>query len=136
FAAAPVENIVSRFPGVVMAAVYPVPDPTTGDMVMVAIEMNASARFSPTDFDEFLLQQRDLGTKWSPQLVRVTQEMPLTANNKVHKPPLRATKWQTTDEVFWRAERNQPLRLMTPADKNELESRFAVNGRTHILAGP
>ena len=133
FAAGPVENIVSRFPGVVMAAVYPVPDPTTGDMVMVAIEMNETTEFSPHEFDEFLSQQRDLGTKWSPQIVRVIQAMPLTANNKVHKPPLRASKWFAADTHYWRPERNQPLRLMNESDKQELEARFAANGRTQIL---
>lgn len=133
FAAGPVENIVSRFPGVVMAAVYPVPDPTTGDMVMVAIEMNETTEFSPHEFDEFLSQQRDLGTKWSPQIVRVIKAMPLTANNKVHKPPLRASKWFAVDTHYWRPERNQPLRLMNESDKQELEARFAANGRTQIL---
>ena len=133
FAAGPVENIVSRFPGVVMAAVYPVPDPTTGDMVMVAIEMNETTEFSPHEFDEFLSQQRDLGTKWSPQIVRVITAMPLTANNKVHKPPLRASKWFAADTHYWRPERNQPLRLMNESDKQELEARFAANGRTQIL---
>ncbi|CAB4730620.1 unannotated protein [freshwater metagenome] len=134
FAAGPVENIVSRFPGVVMAAVYPVPDPTTGDMVMVAVEMNEAAEFLPHEFDEFLAQQRDLGTKWSPQIVRVITAMPLTANNKVHKPPLRASKWLTSDSHYWRSERNQSLRLMTEADKIDLEQRFASNGRSHILS--
>jgi fatty-acyl-CoA synthase len=133
FAAGPVENIVSRFPGVVMAAVYPVPDPTTGDMVMVAIEMNEANEFSPHEFDEFLSLQRDLGTKWSPQIVRVIEAMPLTANNKVHKPPLRASKWFAADTHYWRPERNQPLRLMNESDKQELEARFAANGRTQIL---
>jgi fatty-acyl-CoA synthase len=133
FAAGPVENIVSRFPGVVMAAVYPVPDPTTGDMVMVAIEMNETTEFSPHEFDEFLSQQRDLGTKWSPQIVRVIEAMPLTANNKVHKPPLRASKWFAADTHYWRPERNQPLQLMNESDKQELEARFAANGRTQIL---
>ncbi len=133
FAAGPVENIVSRFPGVVMAAVYPVPDPTTGDMVMVAIEMNETTEFSPLEFDEFLSQQRDLGTKWSPQIVRVIEAMPLTANNKVHKPPLRASKWFAADTHYWRPERNQPLRLMNETDKQELEARFAANGRIQIL---
>ena len=134
FAAGPVENIVSRFPEVVMAAVYPVPDPTTGDMVMAAIEMTESSVFSPQKFDDFLSQQRDLGTKWSPQIVRVIQAMPLTANNKVHKPPLRSSKWQTNDTLYWRPERNQPLRLMSESDKQELEARFAANGRAHILS--
>lgn len=134
FAAGPVENIVSRFPEVVMAAVYPVPDPITGDMVMAAIEMTESSVFSPQKFDDFLSQQRDLGTKWSPQIVRVIQAMPLTANNKVHKPPLRSSKWQTNDTLYWRPERNQPLRLMSETDKQELEARFAANGRAHILS--
>ena len=134
FAAGPVENIVSRFPGVVMAAVYPVPDPTTGDMVMVAIEMNETTEFSPHEFDQFLSQQRDLGTKWSPQIVRVITAMPLTANNKVHKPPLRASKWFAADTHYWRPARNQPLRLMSETDKQELETRFAANGRAHILS--
>lgn len=134
FAAGPVENIISRFPKVVMAAVYPVPDPITGDMVMVAIEMTEISYFSPQEFDDFLLQQRDLGTKWSPQIVRVIQTMPLTANNKVHKPPLRSSKWQTSDTLYWRPERNQSLRLMSETDKQELEARFAANGRAHILS--
>ena len=34
FAAAPVERILARFPGVVTAVVLPVPDPRTGDQVM------------------------------------------------------------------------------------------------------
>ena len=116
-----------------MAAVYPVPDPTTGDMVMVALEMNETTKFSPHEFDEFLSQQRDLDTKWSPQIIRVITAMPLTANNKVHKPPLRASKWFAADPHYWRPERNQPLQLMNESDKQELEARFAANGRTQIL---
>jgi len=135
FASAPVENIVSRFPGVVMAAVYPVPDPVTGDMVMVAIEMNPAVDFDPVAFDAFLEAQRDLGTKWSPQLVRVTTAMPLTANNKVHKPPLRTEKWRTTETLYCRARRGEGLRPMTDDDKADLEQAFADNKRTHVLSG-
>lgn len=136
FAGAPVENILSRFPGVVMAAVYPVPDPVTGDMVMAAVEMNAATPFDAGAFDEFLSGQRDLGTKWSPRLVRVTAAMPLTANNKVHKPPLRAEKWRTDDTIYWRPQRNDPLRPMSDDDKRMLEGWFADNRRTHVLSGP
>ena len=38
FAAASVERILLRFPGVTAAAVYAVPDPVTGDQVMAALE--------------------------------------------------------------------------------------------------
>ena len=135
FAGAPVENIISRFPGVVMAAVYPVPDPVTGDMVMTAIEMNSSTVFDAGAFDDFLAAQKDLGTKWSPRLVRVTAAMPLTANNKVHKPPLRAEKWRTSDVVYWRPERGDRLRPMTDDDRRLLEQSFADNKRSHVLSG-
>lgn len=136
FAGAPVENIISRFPGVVMAAVYPVPDPVTGDMVMAAIEMNSSTNFDPVAFDDFLDAQRDLGTKWSPRIVRITTAMPLTANNKVHKPPLRAEKWRTTETLYWRPLRGERLRPMTADDVAALERAFADNKRTHVLSGP
>ena len=133
FAAAPVEAIVSRFPDVVMAAVYPVPDPVTGDMVMLALEMTAGTRFDPVVFDRFLLAQRDLGTKWSPRLVRVVESMPLTANNKVHKPPLRAEKWRTDDAVYWRRVRTNGLEPMSADDRVALEREFAANSRAHLI---
>ncbi|MDN4505112.1 AMP-binding protein [Dietzia maris] len=39
FSAGPVERILDRFPGVLVVAVYPVPDPRTGDQVMAAIQL-------------------------------------------------------------------------------------------------
>ena len=135
FAAAPVENIVARYPGVVMCAVYPVPDPVTGDMVMIALEMADGHAFDAEAFDRFLADQRDLGTKWSPQIVRVTTSMPLTANNKVHKPPLRAERWDTSEPLWWRPTRRDRLAPMTPADKKELVDRFTTAGRANVLTG-
>lgn len=130
FAAAPVEAILQRLDDVVMAAVYAVPDPRTGDMVMAALEMRDGAEFDPVAFDEFLARQRDLGTKWAPRLVRVVGSMPLTANNKVHKPPLRAERWDTTDPVWWRPERGQPLVPMTDGHRAQLLAEFTANGRS------
>lgn len=135
FAAAPVENIIARFPGIVMCAVYPVPDPVTGDIVMAAIEMAAGHEFDATSFDAFLAEQRDLGTKWSPQIVRITSSMPLTANNKVHKPPLRAQRWESDEPIWWRPTRKDALTPMTGSDKVALVERFAAAGRSNVLSG-
>lgn len=135
FAAAPIENIISRFPGVIMVAVYPVPDPVTGDMVMAALEMQPTVMFDPLAFDAFLAEQKDLGTKWSPRLVRLIPAMSLTANNKVHKPPLRLTKWQTDDAIYWRQHRSDGLQIMTGDDKAALEQTFVANSRQHLLTG-
>ena len=118
-----------------MVAVYPVPDPVTGDMVMAAIEMQPSATFDAAAFDAFLAEQKDLGTKWSPRLVRLIPAMSLTANNKVHKPPLRLTKWQTDDAIYWRPQRQNSLQVMTSNDKAALEELFAANSRQHLLTG-
>ncbi|MBV8561062.1 MAG: AMP-binding protein, partial [Acidimicrobiia bacterium] len=88
FAAAPVERILFRHPDVVMAAVYAVPDPHGGDQVMAALELHEGAGFDPEAFGGFLEAQSDLGTKWAPRFVRITEQMPLTGTNKVVKGPL------------------------------------------------
>src|SRR4029453_17935389 len=85
FAAAPVERILARYPGVVLAAVYAVPDEEIGDQVMAALQLAAPERFDPADFDAFLAQQSDLGTKWSPRYVRITTSLPVTQTAKVQK---------------------------------------------------
>ena len=55
FAAAPVERIVGRFPGVVLGAVYAVPAADVGDEVMVALAARTRRRRSTRRaFDEFL----------------------------------------------------------------------------------
>lgn len=135
FAAAPVENILHRFPGVVMVAVYAVPDPRTGDQVMAALELQPGVEFDAAAFDAFLAAQRDLGTKWAPAFVRVVERIPVTANNKVHKPPLRGVGWDCADPLWWRPARHDPLRPMTAADRAALTREFEVNGRADMIAG-
>ena len=125
FAAAPVESILFRYPGLVMAAVYPVPDPRTGDQVMAALEMAPGAVFDPAAFGEFLAAQKDLGTKWAPRFVRIVEHMPLTASNKIHKPPLRAEAWETSDPVFWRPGRDLVYLPLSDDDRLRLRQEAA-----------
>ena len=119
-----------------MVAVYPVPDPRTGDQVMAAIELRASASFDPDAFAAFLGDQPDLGTKWAPRLVRIVAEMPLTANAKLFKPGLRRERWETDDPVWFRLPGQERYRLMTAADRDALSREFVHNGRTSLLMGP
>jgi fatty-acyl-CoA synthase len=135
FAAAPIENILSRLPGVVMAAVYPVPDARTGDQVMAALEFAPGASFDPEAFASFLDTQPDLGTKWAPRYVRVVEGMPLTATGKVNKQPLRAMRWQTDDPIWVREGKDGPYRRMTEADVKSLHAEFDANGRANVLNG-
>ena len=129
FSTAPVEAILHRFVGCVMVAAYAVPDPRTGDQVMAAIEMAPGHEFDPAEFVEFLAAQRDLGTKWTPRFVRVIDAMPLTANNKVNKQPLRAEAWRCTDPVWWRPAGDATYRLMTAGDRATLDAELAQHVR-------
>jgi fatty-acyl-CoA synthase len=129
FAAAPIEGIVMRFPGVVLAAAYAVPDTEVGDQVMVAIQLNDPFTFDAAAFDAFLTEQRDLGTKWSPRYVRVTSELPVTHTAKVLKRQLRAQRWETDEPVWWRPTKGAPLRPMTADDIAKLRAEFAANDR-------
>src|SRR5699024_4161494 len=83
FSSGPVERILDRFPGVLVVAVYPVPDPRTGDQVMAAIQLESGVAFDPAAFSEFCRAQPDMGTKWAPRFVRVLEDMPVTATRKI-----------------------------------------------------
>ncbi len=133
FAAAPIERLVARHPDVVLTAVYAVPDEEVGDQVMVTIELRPGATFDPADFDEFLSEQPDLGTKWSPRYVRVLEKLPMTESQKVMKRQLRHERWDPVDGVYWRPRKGDALRPMTPADRDALQAAFESRGRLAAL---
>lgn len=130
FAATPVERILSRFPGVTAAAVYPVPDPVTGDQVVAALEF-PDGEFDPGAFGSFLGEQPDLGTKWAPRLVRITTDLPMTATHKISKPALRRMLWNGQDPVYERT--GEGYVLMTGDRKCALEAEYVRHGRDHLL---
>ena len=141
FAAAPIERILARYPGVVMVAVYPVPDARTGDQVMAALELETGKGFSPEQFLQFLEAQPDLGTKWAPRYVRIVTSMPLTGTNKVNKQPLRdralnPSDGPSRDPIFWRAQPSGPYRRLEDTDVTALRAEFAAHGRTQFFPDP
>jgi fatty-acyl-CoA synthase len=120
FAAAPVEAIISRHPDVRSVTVYAVPDDPVGDRVMTALELRDGTEFDPARFDAFLAEQPDLGPKWIPAFVRVTNELPKLASMKIDKQRLRNDAWRA-DQVYWRAARGEPLRPLTAADRTRID---------------
>jgi fatty-acyl-CoA synthase len=133
FAAAPVERILARLPGVAGVAVYAVPDPLMADQVMAAVQLDPGRKLDPVELEAFLGAQADLGTKWAPRFVRIVAELPATSNGKVDKRPLRAERWETADEVWWRPARGQPYRRLTDADVSALRAEFESHGRISLL---
>lgn len=136
FAAAPVERLVQRMPGVLSAVVYAVPDPSTGDQVMCAVEPEPGATFDPVAFGAFLAEQPDLGAKWWPRFVRVTGRIPLTASNKVDKAPLRAAAWAGDDPVYVRVGRTAEYVPLDDAGRKQIEADFTAHGRAALLPAP
>lgn len=135
FAAAPVERILLRHRDVAAAAVYAVPDPVTGDQVMAALELEEGRGFDPVEFERFLAEQADLGTKWTPRFVRVVEQLPMTATDKVHKHPLKAQGWDTTDPVWWKPTRSSRYVPFTDEDAATITATFEDHGRTALLPG-
>ena len=76
-----------RHPSVAEAAVYAVPDPSSGDQLVAALVLVGAAR--PEGFEAFLAAQADLGPKQWPRYVRILDALPRTATNKVLKRELR-----------------------------------------------
>jgi fatty-acyl-CoA synthase len=131
FAAAPVSRILQRHPDVVLAVVYAVPDPVTGDQVMAALQLRPGADFDPAAFATFLSAQPDMGTKWAPRFLRVADALPTTATSKVLTRTLRAQRWRCSDPVWWSPDGpGVGYTMLEQADMTVLDE--AVAGRSGV----
>ena len=109
-AAAPIERILVRHPSIAQAAVYAVPDPSSGDQLVAALVLVGD--LTPTGSSAFLDEQPDLGTKSRPRFVRLLDDLPRTATNKVLKRELQA---QSLTGVVWeREERGTAYTALDP----------------------
>lgn len=132
-AVAPIEAALREYPGVVEAAVYPVPDAAAGDQVMAALILDGP--FDGGSFAAFLTDRADLGTKALPRYIRVCREFPLTASQKIIKRLLAKEGWRTTDPVWWRPAVREEFRLMGERDLADIEEAFVRHGRHDLLEG-
>ncbi len=123
FASAPIERILQRHPDVILAAVYAVPDPVVGDQVMAAVQVRPGLdRIDADGLAEFLSVQGDMGTKWAPRFVRMMEELPITATNKVLKRALRAERWNCTDPVLWQPQKGGRYEVLGEEGAKMLEA--------------
>jgi len=138
--AGPIERVLVRFSAVAAVAVYPVPDPRSGDQVMAALELLPGHTFDPGAFAGFLAAQNDFGTKWVPSFLRVTNALPMTASGKVTKEPLKSEGWWRGDDRLFRR-RPVPVGTgtaydpMGPDDVSALLAELDVHGRSGLVGG-
>jgi fatty-acyl-CoA synthase len=134
FSAAPVERLLVRHPDILLAAVYAVPDPNSGDQLMAALQLRTGAAFDPRGFEQFLDQQPDLGAKWRPKFVRAAAELPASHTNKIKKAQLRDEAWLPAatgagDPVWWRPGRQTSYVTFEADDEVQLRKEFQEAGR-------
>lgn len=136
FPAAPVEAIIARHPDVVVASVYGVPDPDSGDQVMVAVVLREGTIFEGDDFARWVDGQPDLGPKWRPRFVRKCRSLPATPTNKVLTRTLVREKFRSDlvrgDPVYVRGRTDDTYRAFTPEDESALRLAFESNGRRNL----
>ena len=63
----------------------PVPDDSVGDQVMAALVLRKGTGLAPSDLETFLSAQPDLSPKAWPRYVRINEDLPATATNKILK---------------------------------------------------
>ena len=133
FPAQPIEAAVARAPGVVLAAVYGVPDDQAGDQVMAGLVVTDPSTFDPDGFAAWLDRQAEVGPKWRPRFVRLLRDPPTTGTNKIVKRTLVHQKWRADrvagDPVFVRGRNESTYRSFTVDDERRLHQSFVEHGR-------
>ncbi|UCZ91875.1 fatty-acid--CoA ligase FadD1 [Gordonia sp. WA4-43] len=89
-AAGPIERVLLRVPEINRVAVYAVPDDHVGDAVMAAVVLQDGVELTPESFAEQLAAQADLSPKAWPMYVRIEDDLPTTATNKILKRTLKS----------------------------------------------
>ena len=133
FPAGPIEEALRRAPGVVLAAVYGVPDDQAGDQVMAGLVLAEDASFDPAVFARWVDEQEAIGPKWRPRYVRILREPPTTGTNKIVKRELVRQKFRHDlvggDALYVRLRGEPEYRVFTPADERALHESFVRHGR-------
>jgi fatty-acyl-CoA synthase len=133
FTAAPIEAIVGRHPDVMLISAYGVPDPDSGDQVMVALVLRDGVAFDAASFAAWLDAQADLSPKWQPRFVRVCEALPSTPTNKILTRTLAHEKFRSDrvhgDAVYLRPRGEEQFRLFGEEDESSLRDAFTSHGR-------
>ena len=133
FTAAPIEAIIGRHPDVLLASVYGVPAPDSGDQVMAALVLKDGLAFDGAAFVAWLDAQPDLGPKWRPTFVRIAEALPSTPTNKILTRTLIHEKFRhdrvAGDALYRRARGAAEFRPFSTTDESALRAEFESHGR-------
>jgi fatty-acyl-CoA synthase len=133
FPAAPIEDTLRQAPGVLVSAVYAVPDEAAGDQVMAGVVLAPGTDFDGAAFARWIDAQDAIGPKWRPRYVRLLREPPTTGTNKIVKRTLQHQKWRRdriADDAVWvRGRGEEAYRPFTGDDEQQLHQAFVAQQR-------
>ena len=133
FPAAPIEEALRSAPGVILAAVYGVPDESAGDQAMAGLVLHDDATFDGNAFTQWLDAQSAIGPKWRPRYVRIMREPPTTGTNKIVKRTLQHQKWRADrcdgDMIYVRERGDAGYRAFDLPSEVALYKRFVHHDR-------
>jgi fatty-acyl-CoA synthase len=128
FPAGPIEEALRDAPGVILAAVYGVPDDQAGDQVMAGLVLRDGETFDGDVFARWLDAQPAIGPKWRPRYVRVLLDPPTTGTNKIVKRTLVYQKFRPDrvagDPLFVRERGADTYRAFDGTDADALLDSF------------
>ena len=133
FPAGPIEELLRHAPGVVLAAVYGVPDDQAGDQVMAALVLADDSAFDPVAFTAWIDTHPGIGAKWRPRYVRILRDPPTTGTNKIVKRALTRARFRHAlvdgDPLFVRSRDDVSYRPFSAADEVALHDSFVRHQR-------
>jgi fatty-acyl-CoA synthase len=100
---------------------------------MATLQLREGLTFDPLDFSDWVDNQADLGPKWRPRYVRITEAIPTTPSNKTLKRVLVHQKYRHdragSDPMWWRARGEAAFHLFSDADEKLLHDGLVAAGR-------
>jgi fatty-acyl-CoA synthase len=133
FPAGPIEETLRDAPGVILAAVYGVPDDQAGDQAMAGLVLREGESFDGAAFARWLDAQDAIGPKWRPRYVRVLRDPPTTGTFKIVKRTLVHEKFRPDrvkgDPLYVRDRGDDDYRPFTAADADALQESFRTYQR-------
>jgi fatty-acyl-CoA synthase len=108
-----------------------VPDERVGDQVMAALVLRDGIGLEPADFERFLASQPDLSPKAWPRYVRINDDLPATATNKILKRELIAAGISAQGGVLWtRQPRGRTYAVEVPDERAVSTAAERISGAT------
>jgi acyl-CoA synthetase (AMP-forming)/AMP-acid ligase II len=94
---AQVEEVLTRHPAVIQAAVIGIPDPTWGEAVTAFCILRPGTQVSPDELVALVREHK--GSVHAPKSVEFVESLPTTPAGKVDKKVLRAPYWEGLDRA-------------------------------------